>query len=176
MVQYRVFSTVWGSAAIVVGPGGLRGSYLPCGDDVKWLPRIERDHPAAKPCRTLWPELISAMRAYFQGRPEMFLDVAIDLSQFTEFRRRVIEACRRIPFGKTASYSDLARAAGSPDATRAVGSTMACNRFPLIVPCHRVIRADGSIGGFSSPEGVEQKRRMLELEGTGSAVRFAATR
>jgi methylated-DNA-[protein]-cysteine S-methyltransferase len=172
MEQYRVFSTDWGPAAIVAGPRGLRGSYLPGQADGELQHRIQRDHPAARPSRTLWPELIAALRAYFQGRPSSFREARLDLSDFTEFRLRVIDACRRIPFGQTASYSDLARAAGSPEATRAVGSTMACNRFPLIVPCHRVIRADGSIGGFSSPEGVEQKRRMLELEGTESAVRF----
>ncbi|MHC4067897.1 MAG: methylated-DNA--[protein]-cysteine S-methyltransferase, partial [Planctomycetota bacterium] len=65
----------------------------------------------------------------------------------------------------TAAYADLARAAGSPNAGRAVGSAMANNPLPLIVPCHRVVRSDGTIGGFSSPQGLVLKRRLLRLEG-----------
>ena len=65
----------------------------------------------------------------------------------------------------TASYADLAGAAGNPAAVRAAGGAMAHNPLPLVIPCHRVLRSDGSIGGFSSTEGVRQKRRLLALEG-----------
>ena len=88
----------------------------------------------------------------------------IDLGWTTEFQRRVIRRCRRIPYGKTATYGQIASAAGSPGAARAVGSCMAANRFPLIVPCHRVVRSGGGIGAFSAPGGTRTKRRLLAME------------
>ena len=92
-------------------------------------------------------------------------DCDLDLNGVTDFRRRVLEVCAKIPRGQTASYADLARAAGNARAVRAVGSAMANNPLPLLVPCHRVIRSDGSLGGFSSPDGLRLKQRMLSLEG-----------
>ena len=104
------------------------------------------------------------MRAYAQGRRDDFLDIELDDCQSTPFQQRVIAACRRIPWGKTLSYSELALRAGSPNAARAVGNVMAHNRIPLIVPCHRVVGASGALGGFSSPNGLDTKRRLLALE------------
>ena len=101
---------------------------------------------------------------YFGGQSVTF-DVTLDLTGVTEFRQSVLEACHRIPYGQMASYSDLAREVGQPLASRAVGSAMANNPLPLIVPCHRVVRRDGSLGGFSSPDGVSMKLRLLRLEG-----------
>ncbi len=108
--------------------------------------------------------LIDRLRAYAAGRPVNFLDVAVALGPLSDFRRRIVRCCRRIPYGKTATYGQLARLAGSPNAARAVGQVMAANRVPIIVPCHRVVAAGGSLGGFSAPGGVELKRRLLELE------------
>jgi methylated-DNA-[protein]-cysteine S-methyltransferase len=106
---------------------------------------------------------------YFTGKPTRFT-VRVDFSGVPAFRQAVLEACRRIPYGQTASYADLARAAGSPGAARAAGTTMANNPLPLVIPCHRVLRADGSIGGFSTPQGVKQKKRLLRLENALSYV------
>ena len=78
---------------------------------------------------------------------------------------QVVRACRKIGRGRTRTYGELAAAAGSPGASRAVGSVMAKNRFPIIVPCHRVVGAGGSLGGFSAPTGLNLKERMLALEG-----------
>jgi len=79
------------------------------------------------------------------------------------FQKRVIVACREILYGSTVTYGGLAELAGSPGAARAVGSTMRTNRFPIIVPCHRVVGAD-SLGGFSASRGVETKKRLLNME------------
>jgi methylated-DNA-[protein]-cysteine S-methyltransferase len=92
-----------------------------------------------------------------------FLDVAIDTSAKTPFQRAVIHHCRRIPFGETISYAELATRAGYRNAARAVGSVMSSNRFPLIVPCHRVVSAN-SLGGYSAPDGLSMKRRLLAAE------------
>ena len=72
--------------------------------------------------------------------------------------------CRRIPYGRTMSYAELAAKAGSPNAARAVGNCMAGNRIPLIVPCHRVVCSDGRLGSYSAPGGTRMKRRLLDLE------------
>lgn len=95
---------------------------------------------------------------------DRFLDVPLACHHLGPFTRRVVEACRALPPGRTASYADLAAAAGSPGAARAVGNAMARNRFPLIVPCHRVVGAGGHLGGYSAPQGLAMKRRLLEAE------------
>lgn len=99
------------------------------------------------------------------GEPDEFEDLEIDQSGMTPFQRVVTDACRAIPYGETLSYAGLAAASGSPKAARAVGSVMRNNRYPLVVPCHRVVSSDRRIGGFSAPEGVTLKLRLLRLEG-----------
>ena len=81
-----------------------------------------------------------------------------------EFRRRVLEECARIPAGEVRTYGQLAAACGNPRAARAVGTAMATNPVPGIVPCHRVVRGDGRIGHYSAG-GPDQKERMLKAEG-----------
>lgn len=108
-------------------------------------------------------ELADRFAAYFAGHPSDFRDVELDLDGSTPFQRALGGALRSIPYGETVTYGELAALAGSPNAARAAGTFCAGNRFPLVVPCHRVVAADG-IGGFGSL-GVAYKRRLLELEG-----------
>lgn len=108
-------------------------------------------------------ELAERLRNYADDGSGDFSDVPLDLDHLTTFQRRVTGACRRIAVGRTATYGELARQVGSAGAARAVGSVMASNRFPLVVPCHRVV-ASGSLGGFSAPNGLAMKRRLLALE------------
>ena len=86
------------------------------------------------------------------------------LDEFSPFARAVLNVCRDVTFGRTIAYGQLAQKAGSPFAARAVGVVMAHNPLPLIIPCHRVVRSDGKIGGFSAQGGPALKKRMLELE------------
>ncbi|MEX2026837.1 MAG: methylated-DNA--[protein]-cysteine S-methyltransferase [Pirellulaceae bacterium] len=109
--------------------------------------------------------LAERIQAYASGGRDDFRDVPLDLSHLTEFQQRVVEQCRRIRPGQTLSYGELASQAGYPGAARAVGSTMARNRFPIVVPCHRVVGAAGTIGGFSAPSGISLKQKLLVLEG-----------
>ncbi len=88
----------------------------------------------------------------------------LDWSNIPPFHRKVLEQCAQIPAGQTLTYSELASRAGSPRAARAVGSAMARNRWPLIIPCHRVVGADGRLTGYSGTGGIETKRRLLGLE------------
>jgi len=98
---------------------------------------------------------------YFAGHRRRF-DVALDLRLAQGFRRRVLDHLREVPYGATATYTALATAAGSPRAVRAVGSACATNPIPIVVPCHRVVRTDGTIGQYLG--GTETKRALLALE------------
>lgn len=106
-------------------------------------------------------EAARQLREYFRGKRKK-LDFKIDL-QATGFKRKTLmQGVRRIPYGQTRSYSDVARAVGSPRAARAVGNANATNPLPFVIPCHRVVAANG-IGGYGG--GVWMKEKLLELEG-----------
>ena len=103
--------------------------------------------------------------AYAAGKRSELGDLPLDLENLTAFQRRVLLACRRIPYGQTLTYAQLARRAGAAaGAARAVGQVMARNPVPLLVPCHRVVGSAGALGGFSAPRGVQMKRQLLQLE------------
>ncbi len=125
-------------------------------------PPLEVDVDVGAGVRSHHP-LVDRFRAYFAGAPDSFSDVVIDLSWCTPFQRRVIGTLRSVPYGETATYGEIAALAGHPNAQRAVGTVCAANRFALVVPCHRVISADG-LGSYGSL-GLRYKRRLLELEG-----------
>jgi methylated-DNA-[protein]-cysteine S-methyltransferase len=108
-------------------------------------------------------EFADSFAAYFAGERCSFDDVVLDLDGATPFQRALTEALRSIPYGETVTYGELAALAGSPRAARGAGTFCACNRFPIVVPCHRVVAAEG-VGGFGSL-GVDYKRRLLALEG-----------
>jgi methylated-DNA-[protein]-cysteine S-methyltransferase len=110
--------------------------------------------------------LVEKLQRYFEGEPVAF-DEPLDPSIGTDFQRRVWALTRDIPRGQTRTYGQLARAAGSPEAARAVGQAMAGNPWPVVVPCHRVLGSDGSLTGFGG--GIDMKRRMLQLEGAQAA-------
>lgn len=112
--------------------------------------------------RPRWTDPARRMIEHYLEGNERRLEIPLDLAAGTPFQRRVWEAARRIPYGTAASYVDLARLAGHPRASRAVGNALGANPVPIVVPCHRVIHADQSIGGFSS--GLTWKRFLLELE------------
>lgn len=98
---------------------------------------------------------------YFSGQRTAF-NVNTDLSATTEFRRTVLEHLTTIPYGHTQTYAQVAQAIGRPRAVRAVGSACATNPIPIVIPCHRVLRSDGSLGGYAG--GLDMKRALLELE------------
>ncbi len=124
---------------------------LPC-SNARPCPRA-RDH-----IDTLRDEL----RAYFEGKDACF-SVPLDLSAGTPFQRRVWRSCAQIPRGQVWSYRQVGALAGYPRAARAVGQAMAANPVPIVIPCHRVIRADGSLGGYGP--GVWLKKKLLRFEG-----------
>jgi methylated-DNA-[protein]-cysteine S-methyltransferase len=110
-------------------------------------------------------QLTGSLQDYAAGQDVQLTRVPVDVTHLTTFQQRVVEACRKIRRGQTRSYGELAAVAGSPGASRAVGNVMARNRIPILIPCHRVVGAGSSLGGFSAPEGLSMKQRMLRLEG-----------
>jgi len=112
-----------------------------------------------------------AVIAYLNGLADDLSDVAIDPGG-TAFQRAVWRAARAIPSGRTRTYAELAATVGRPGAARAVGQALGANPVPLLVPCHRVVAADGALGGFTG--GIALKERLLALEGSRPAVRAAS--
>jgi methylated-DNA-[protein]-cysteine S-methyltransferase len=108
---------------------------------------------------------IEAIRALLHGERRDLSAIVLDMAGVPEFNRRVYEIARAIRPGKTLSYGDIATRLGDVSLSRAVGQALGENPFPPIVPCHRVISADGRMHGFSSTGGVEMKLRMLTIEG-----------
>ena len=109
--------------------------------------------------------LAERVQRHLAGAPQDFADVPVDFSGASPASRAVWQAARRVAAGRTASYGELARAVGKPGGARAVGSAMSRNPVALVVPCHRIVAADGSLGGFSARGGPATKRRLLALEG-----------
>jgi methylated-DNA-[protein]-cysteine S-methyltransferase len=116
-------------------------------------------------------DVATLLERFAAGEAVDFCDVCIDVEHLTPFARRVVADCRNIPRGESRTYGNLAAECGSPGAARAVGSVMAKNRCPIVVPCHRVVGAAGSLGGYSAPEGLSMKRRLLAMERLTAGVK-----
>jgi O-6-methylguanine DNA methyltransferase len=118
--------------------------------------------PATAAGRRLAEQARLEIAEYLRGK-RAFFSVPVDLANEPEFQRRVLEVARQIPFGEARPYAWIAQRIGHPQAVRAVGTALGRNPVPLIVPCHRVRRSDGGLGGYLF--GIDVKRRLLELEG-----------
>jgi methylated-DNA-[protein]-cysteine S-methyltransferase len=164
-MKYAVFKTKWGYFGLAGTEHALCRTELPGPEREKVESRLlsnpgelERDPGFFKP-------LQEQIMDYFEGSCVNFApDLPIVLDGCTHFTRDVLAACRAVTFGQTASYLELAAQIGRPDAVRAVGAALAKNPLPLIIPCHRIIRSDSKIGGFSAPGGTATKKRLLQLE------------
>jgi methylated-DNA-[protein]-cysteine S-methyltransferase len=142
----------WSDAGIteVVMPGRRELAPAPLGDPAE-LPEIVRAG-------------VAGIVALLAGERLDLREIALDDREVDEFRRSVYAATRAVGPGETVTYGEIARAIGTPTAARAVGAALGSNPFPIIVPCHRVLAADGALHGFSAPGGIVTKRRMLEIE------------
>jgi methylated-DNA-[protein]-cysteine S-methyltransferase len=164
-----VFPSPLGFMAMVVGGHGVRRLAFGCASVASAVKAVAAFcHKNTKPADCGFSAVerrwIAELQRYAEGRLEPLGDIPVDFGEITDFQRRVLAACRRIPYGHTMSYAALAALAGSPRAARAVGHCMAANPVPLLTPCHRVIRGDGSIGEYSAVGGAAMKRRLLAME------------
>lgn len=133
------------------------------------MPRASRDEalglvPAGSvEAAESFGELPERLRLYFEGHATDFSDVRVDFCRMGQFAEHVLKETMKVPFGKLVSYGALAAIAGSPGAARAVGNAMARNPVPFVVPCHRVVHGDGTLGGYGG--GLDLKRKLLAMEG-----------
>ena len=161
-VAYRTVDSPLGPLLLAATPEGLvRVAFAGEGHDTV----LDALATAVSPRVLLAPARLDGVARqldeYFTGRRRTF-DVAVDLRLAAGFRREVLEHLRVIPFGTTESYAVVATAVGSPRAVRAAGTACATNPVPVVVPCHRVVRSDGSIGNYRG--GVAAKQALLTLE------------
>jgi methylated-DNA-[protein]-cysteine S-methyltransferase len=135
-------------------------------------PNVDPDASIDRLARAVSPRVLRSSRAtedlrreldeYFDHRRQRF-DVPVDLRLTNGFTRRILRAASRIPFGEVRTYRDVATSAGNPAAVRAAGNALGANPIPIVVPCHRVVRTGGSLGGYTG--GLERKAALLQLEG-----------
>ncbi len=168
-----VFDTEIGTCGIVWNGRGIAGVQLPEATAAATRSRMLRKFPGAA-VATPPPQVeraIDAIRALLRGeRAEVgegrtLSEVALDLEDVPEFARSVYDVTRTIAPGRTLTYGEIAKRVGIPRDAREVGKALGDNPFPIIVPCHRVVAADGRMHGFSGSGGVKTKLRLLEIEG-----------
>jgi methylated-DNA-[protein]-cysteine S-methyltransferase len=162
-LRFRTIETAKGHVGFVASRRGLRRVYLPYRNLESLRRAIRKDVPEAIEDSSLMPDLARDLKRYFAGEAVKFA-VPLDSTGFTPFEVDVWHACRRIGYGQTRSYKHLAEYMGRPGGARAIGMAMRRNPWPIVVPCHRVVKSDGSLGGFSAPGGVALKQRLLEME------------
>ena len=161
-VAYRTVDTPVGTLLLAATPAGLvRVAYDIEGHDIVLARLAEALSPRILHAPARLDAVARQIEEYFAKRRTSF-DVTVDLSLTRGFGRSVVEALRRIDYGRRLSYAEVATAVGSPRAVRAVGSACARNPLPVVIPCHRVVRSDGTSGQYVG--GPRAKTALLELE------------
>lgn len=159
-----LFQVHMGWSALVGDEKGIQRIYLPVAEKEELQGRLGEEFPGCPVGGSFLEEAKRELEEYFSGRRQRF-DFPLDLSAATPFQRKVYRIMREIPYGKVRTYAWLAREIGNPGALRAVGGANGKNRWPPVIPCHRIVGSDGRLTGFSSPGGLALKARLLELEG-----------
>jgi methylated-DNA-[protein]-cysteine S-methyltransferase len=161
-VGYRTVDSPVGTLLLAATPIGLvRVAYATEGHDTVLQALADGISPRVLRLDARLDAAARQLDEYFAGRREQF-DVALDWRLSAGFRSTVLHHLPEIPYGRTATYADVAAMAGRPRASRAVGSACASNPLPVVVPCHRVVRSDGALGGYLG--GVAAKAALLALE------------
>jgi methylated-DNA-[protein]-cysteine S-methyltransferase len=163
-VAYATVDTPLGSGLVAATPKGLVRVALPNERVEEVLGRLAREvSPRVLEFPARLDEARRELEEYFEGRRDRF-ELSLDWRlSHPGFYRRVLRATARVPFGEVITYGEAAQRAGSPRAFRAAGSALGSNPIPIVVPCHRVVRAGGEIGNYGG--GPEMKRFLLQLEG-----------
>jgi methylated-DNA-[protein]-cysteine S-methyltransferase len=163
---FALFESAIGPCGIAWTEQGVCGLQLPEENARATRARVQRRHIGAREAVPSGDirRAIAEISALLAGETADLSGIPLDLEGVQGFNRRVYEATRRIPAGRTASYGEIAAQLGEPGAARAVGQALGRNPVPLIVPCHRVLAARGKTGGFSARGGVATKMRLLAIE------------
>jgi methylated-DNA-[protein]-cysteine S-methyltransferase len=161
-VGYRVVDSPLGPLWVAVGPRGLLNIHYGADPSPLELRRIVRAYgPGVLPDARRVDDVARELDQYFSGKRRAF-DVTVDLSPLTAFQRRVLSVTARVPYGELVTYAKVAHSAGNDRAYRAAAGAIGDNPIPIVVPCHRVVASDGTLGGYAG--GLDAKRRLLQLE------------
>jgi methylated-DNA-[protein]-cysteine S-methyltransferase len=162
-VAYTMSDSPFGPLLLAATPRGLVKLSLPGHDPEEALEDLAtRISPRVLEAPTRLDEARRELDLYFEGKLTEF-DLPLDWQLSKHFRRRALRAIDRIPYGKTRSYTEIARSAGNERAVRAAGTACGANPIPIVVPCHRVLRTGGALGGYGG--GLPMKEALLKLEG-----------
>ena len=169
---FSIFETAIGACGVAWSERGLIGVELPGRRPAETAARLKRRFPEATqtPAPPAVRDAIEAMVALLAGEPRDLTGVDLDLQGVAAFDRSVYAMARAIPPGETLTYGQIAGRLGDAGAARAVGRALGANPFPIVVPCHRVLGAEGKVGGFSAPGGIAAKARMLSIEGARTSA------
>ncbi|WP_424184613.1 methylated-DNA--[protein]-cysteine S-methyltransferase [Actinokineospora sp. G85] len=165
MTAYTMFDTALGPCGLAWTERGLAAVEVPAGDSTEAAlrRRIPDPEPTTPPAPVA--ALIARIQAHLTGTPDAFADVPLDPQNLPEFNRRAYDHIRTVGPGETTTYGAVALALGAPGSAQAVGQAMGRNPYPIVVPCHRVLGANGKVGGFSAGAGAVTKLRILAIEG-----------
>ena len=165
-LSYSFFETAIGICGIVWGADGIAGVSLPEEQEKLLRSRFAARYPKAEegPPPPAIAAAIARIKALLRGEPDDLGDIVLDETGLPAFNKRVYDIARRISPGATRTYGEIARELGDPLLAREVGQALARNPYPIIVPCHRVLAANGKTGGFSATGGIQTKFRMLAIE------------
>ena len=175
---FALFDTSIGRCAVAWNERGIAGVQLPEARESVTRARMLKRFPGLAEIAAPRPiaAAIKSIQSLLAGKAADLGRIVLDMERVTPFHRRVYEAARTIPAGRTLSYGEIARQIGSPSSARAVGQALGRNPFPIVVPCHRVMAAGGKTGGFTAEGGVATKVRILALEGVDAALKTSGTR
>jgi methylated-DNA-[protein]-cysteine S-methyltransferase len=161
---FILFQTRLGWMGLVGSESGVQRIYLPEPTPEGLRRRIGKEFPESREGAQSLEQAKEEILEYLEGRRSRF-GMDLDLSSATPFQRKVYQVMLAIPFGKVHTYRWLAERIGNPKGLRAVGNANGRNRWPLVVPCHRIVGSDGRLTGFSAPGGLDLKAELLRLEG-----------
>jgi methylated-DNA-[protein]-cysteine S-methyltransferase len=167
-ISYHLFDTSLGPLGIAWANGGLLRLQLPETDRARTLRRLKARRSASWVQASPTPMVRQAIREidrHISGERSEFSNIPLDLTEVSAFDRKVYEAARSIPWGRTASYGELAVLAGCPGEALDVGQALGRNPIAIIIPCHRILAKGNRIGGFSAHGGRLTKERLLAIEG-----------
>ncbi len=162
-VSWSIFKTKIGWCGVVATGKVVLRIVIGFRERKQLLKQILKEFGSAVEKNPARDSITGEVRQYFSGK-EVFLNCAMDWSSLSPFQQKVYKAAMKVPYGTVDTYGNLARRIGCPKGARAVGGALSKNPFPLVVPCHRIVRGDGSLGGFSARGGSVLKKKLLRLE------------
>jgi len=169
-LRYTIVETQWGFFGLAGTEKGIFRNCLPTKNIAKTKENLLVGINHADYDKNAFPHVKKAIKCYFEGYVVDFTDIEIMTDGLSDFAARVLIACKEIKYGQKISYCQLAKLAGFPTAPRAVGNVLGANPLPLIVPCHRIIRANGALGGFmrGAKGGEIMKKKLQKMEKNAS--------